>query len=68
MTVRQLLENTDAQELAEWRAYFAIERELVDAARKPKPEAVNLKDKLKAGLKGKADGGRGKMGRKKAFA
>lgn len=49
MTVRELLSKIDAHELAEWRAFFMIERELMDAERKPKPQ--DLSEKIKASFR-----------------
>ena len=46
-TVRQLLNELDSREIAEWLAFFKLERE--EAENKPKKEA---QDKLKATLKG----------------
>jgi hypothetical protein len=37
-------------ELVEWRAYFRIEKELIDNGGKPKQ---TLEEKLRAGLRGK---------------
>lgn len=56
------LSGITAKDEAEWRAYFKIERELIENAGKPKQ---SLKDKIRAGLRGKADGGLGKVARKR---
>jgi hypothetical protein len=47
MTVRRLLNELDSREIAEWLAFFKIERE--DSEAKPMKETG---DKLKATLKG----------------
>ena len=46
-TVHQLLNELDSREIAEWLAFFKLERE--ESENKPKKEA---QDKLKATLKG----------------
>jgi len=45
MTVHELLERTDSQELSEWRAYFEIENKRM----KGEDEAT-VNDKIKAGF------------------
>ena len=45
MTVHELLERTDSQELGEWRAYFEIENKRM----KGEDEAT-VNDKIKAGF------------------
>jgi hypothetical protein len=51
MTVRQLLASLDSRELAEWMAFFRIERDRMEGKSEPKPaDPEVLSEKIKAAL------------------
>ena len=55
MTVRELLERIDAHELAEWVAFFKIEKAFAESKRQQKPDANELSERIKMALKLKRD-------------
>lgn len=50
MTVGQLLSSISSREITEWRAYFHVDKELFEEARKKQPPP--LEPTMKANLKG----------------
>lgn len=52
MTVRELLDRIDARELAEWAAFFRIEKAQLEEERNPK-SPKKISEKIKAAFKRK---------------